>query len=66
MAWNKSGWMDLPSQIGDMIAPIVDAPSGTITTGDTLSIKVHQALYAALSMNPNRRHLLSDSGKYSD
>jgi len=32
--------------------------------GDTLSIKVYQALAAALDMNPTRRIVLSDSGNF--
>ena len=63
-AWNQSGWMDLPSKIGDMIAPIIGAKAGTVTTGDTLSIKVHQALHGALGLNPNRKIVLSDSGNF--
>ena len=32
--------------------------------GDTLSIKVYQALAAALEMRPERRVILSDSGNF--
>ncbi len=63
-AWNDAGWMDQPDQIGDRIAPIVGAQSGTITTGDTLSIKVFQALSAAIALRPQRRIILSDNGNF--
>ena len=32
--------------------------------GDTLSIKVYQALASALEMNPDRRVILSDTGNF--
>lgn len=62
--WNKAGWMDMPSQIGDRIAPLIGAPTGTVVLGDTLSIKVYQALAAALSIRPDRKIVLSDTGNF--
>ena len=63
-AWNTSGWMDLPRKVGDRIARLVGAPEGSVATGDTLSIKVYQALAAALRMRPDRRVILSDNGNF--
>jgi len=62
--WNTAGWMDLPRKVGDRIAGLVGAPEGSIATGDTLSIKVYQALAAALKMRPDRRVILSDKGNF--
>lgn len=63
-AWNSAGWMDLPTRVGDRIAALLGAPAGSIATGDTLSIKVYQALAAAIPMRPERRVILSDSGNF--
>jgi kynureninase len=63
-AWNTAGWMDLPRRVGDRIAGLVGAPAGSVATGDTLSIKVYQALAAALKMRPDRRVILSDNGNF--
>ena len=63
-AWNSAGWMELPQRVGDRIAPLIGAAPGTIATGDTLSIKVYQALASALKMRPDRRVILSDSGNF--
>lgn len=63
-AWNSAGWMDLPRRVGDRIAGLIGAPEGSVATGDTLSIKVFQALAAALRMRPDRRVILSDSGNF--
>ena len=62
--WNKAGWMDQPSRIGDRIAKLIGAEAGSVVMGDTLSIKVYQALASALEMNPSRRVILSDTGNF--
>jgi len=62
--WNKAGWMDMPRRVGDRIAQILGAASGSIVMGDTLSIKVYQALSSALDMRPDRRVILSDTGNF--
>ena len=62
--WNNAGWMGQPSKLGDMIAPIIRAPKGSVAIGDTLSIKVFQALAAALKMNEGRTKILSDNGNF--
>ncbi|MDR6786926.1 kynureninase [Sphingomonas sp. BE138] len=63
-AWNEAEWTTLPTRVGDRIARLIGAPPGTVTTGDTLSIKVFQALAAALALRPDRRVILSDSGNF--
>lgn len=63
-AWNTAGWMDLPRKVGNRIAHLIGAPEGSVATGDTLSIKVYQALAAALRMRPDRKVVLSDNGNF--
>ncbi|MHA7852091.1 kynureninase [Roseovarius sp.] len=62
--WNKAGWMAQPMRTGDRIARLIGAEPGHVVIGDTLSIKVYQALAAALDMRPDRRVILSDSGNF--
>ena len=62
--WNKAGWMDQPRAIGDRIARLIGAEPGHVVMGDTLSIKVYQALASCLQMNPSRRVILSDTGNF--
>ena len=62
--WNRAGWMELPTRIGDRIARLIGAEAGHVVLGDTLSIKVYQALASALEMNPGRRVILSDTGNF--
>ena len=62
--WNSAGWMVQPRRIGDRVGRLIGAPEGTVVIGDTLSIKVYQALAAAIELNPTRRVILSDSGNF--
>ncbi|MEY8096492.1 kynureninase [Falsihalocynthiibacter sp. S25ZX9] len=62
--WNKAGWMAQPSHLGDRIARLIGAPDGTVTLGDTLSVKVYQALAAALALRPDRKKIVSDNGNF--
>jgi len=62
--WNRAGWMDMPGRIGDRIARLIGAPAKSVVMGDTLSIKVYQALASALELRPGRRVVLSDSGNF--
>ncbi|MCM2560822.1 kynureninase [Lutimaribacter sp. EGI FJ00015] len=62
--WNKAGWMDQPTRVGDRIARLIGAQPGHVVMGDTLSIKVYQALASAVAMNPGRKVILSDSGNF--
>lgn len=62
--WNEAGWMQMPRRVGDRVARLIGAAEGTVMMGDTLTIKVHQALAASLSANPDRRVVLSDNGNF--
>ena len=62
--WNRAGWMDQPSRVGDRVGRLIGAETGSVVMGDTLSIKVYQALASALEMNPTRKVVLSDSGNF--
>lgn len=63
-AWNRADWINLPTRVGDRVGKLIGAPAGTVVMGDTLSIKVYQALASALEINANRKVILSDSGNF--
>ncbi|PRY80224.1 kynureninase [Yoonia maritima] len=62
--WNKAGWMAQPTNLGDRIGRLIGAPTGYVVLGDTLSIKVYQALAAAVDLVPDRKVILTDSGNF--
>jgi kynureninase len=63
-AWNTADWYVQPRRLGDRIARLVGAEQGSVMVGDTLSLKVYQALAAALDMNASRKVILSDTGNF--
>ena len=63
-AWNDAAWMTLPRRVGDRVGRLIGAATSSVVMGDTLSVKVYQALAAALDLNPDRRVVLSDSGNF--
>ena len=62
--WNLDGWMAQPARVGDRVGGLIGAPEGSVVMGDTLSIKVYQALSAALQISPKRKQILSDLGNF--
>jgi kynureninase len=64
-AWNTAGWIDLPARVGDKIAKLIGAPSGSVVAADSTSINLYKALIAALRLaRPGRKTILSDSGNF--
>ena len=62
--WNVDDWMGQPLAVANRVARLIGAPEGSAVLGDTLSIKVHQALSAALPLRPDRKVILSDTGNF--
>ncbi|WP_114287740.1 kynureninase [Candidatus Halocynthiibacter alkanivorans] len=62
--WNSKGWYTQTNTLGDRIGRLIGAPEGSTVVGDTLSIKVFQAVAAGLALVPERRIILSDSGNF--
>jgi kynureninase len=63
-AWNGASWFTQPNRVGNRIGRLIGAEPDTVTMGDTLSIKVFQALAAALALKPQRKVILSDTGNF--
>ena len=63
-AWNTAGWYVQPRRVGDRIGALIGAEAGSVMVGDTLSLKVYQALAAALDMSGERKVVLSDTGNF--
>ena len=52
------------ANVGTSIGRSDRGAAGSVVMGDTLSVKVYQALAAALKMRPERRVILSDKGNF--
>lgn len=62
--WTEAGWIDLPNRVGNKIAPLIGAASGTVLAGDLTSVNLFQLLSAALRLQSERRIILSDTGNF--
>jgi kynureninase len=43
-------WVDLPGLVGDRLAPIVGAPTGSIVVHDSTTVNLYQAVHAAIAL----------------
>jgi kynureninase len=47
-SWNKAGWFDLPSRLGNKLAPLIGAAADEVVVTDSTSINLFKVLAAAL------------------
>jgi kynureninase len=47
-------WLDLPSRVGDRLAPIIGAPPGSVVVHDSTTVDLHQLVHAALALTAER------------
>ena len=47
-SWNKAGWFDLSSRLGDTLASLIGAREGEVVITDSTSINLFKAIAAAL------------------
>jgi kynureninase len=69
-SWNNAGWFDLPSRLGNKLAPLVGAAADELVVTDSTSINLFKVLAAALHMqakNPataNRRVIVTERSNF--
>ncbi len=63
-SWNDHQWIDLPTQVGEKIAPIVGAEKGQIICCDSISINLFKLLSSALMLNTGRSKVLSTQDNF--
>ena len=59
-SWNDAGWMATPARVGDKIAKLVGAASGSVMVADSTSVNLFKLLGAALAARPGRRVIVSE------
>ncbi len=63
-SWNRAGWFELPTRLGDLLAPVIGAGPGEVAVCDTTSINIFKALHAGLSLRPDRRVIVAEGGSF--
>ncbi len=63
-SWNKAGWFELPTVYGDKLAPVIGASAGEVAICDSTSINLYKALFAGLSLRPERHVILAENSSF--
>ena len=64
LSWNKAGWFDKPSALGDRLGAWIGAGPGQTVVCDTTSINVFKAVHAAMALNPSRDVIVAEAGSF--
>jgi kynureninase len=62
--WGGAGWMDLPTTLGDRLAPLIGAQPGEVLVADTLTFLLAKLIGAALEQRPDRHVVLTDAANF--
>lgn len=54
-SWNKAGWFDLPSRLGNLLAPLIGSEQDEVVITDTTSINLFKAIAAALHLQASSK-----------
>ncbi|MEM9105785.1 MAG: kynureninase [Pseudomonadota bacterium] len=63
-SWNKAGWYRLPQTVGAKIARLIGAGPEDVVVTDSTSVNLFKVLSAALSVNPDRRVIVSERSNF--
>jgi kynureninase len=58
--WNK-GWWEASSRVGEKIATLLGAAQGQVVVGDQTSINLFKLATAALTMQPHKKRIITDT-----
>jgi kynureninase len=62
--WSNRQWLDMPSRLGDAIAPVIGADPGDVVVCDSTTINQFKAVAHCLAINHARSVILSQSGNF--
>ncbi len=63
-SWNKAKWFDLPTDYGDILAPLIGADMGEVVISDTTSLNIYKAIFAGLSLRPDRHVIVAEASSF--
>jgi kynureninase len=63
-SWNDAGWMDMPTRLGNRLAPLIGAREGEVLVADTLTILLAKLIGAALDQRKDRHVVLTDVANF--
>ncbi len=63
-SWNKANWFALPTTYGDKLAPVIGAAAGEVAICDSTSVNLYKALFAGLSLRPERHVIVAEKSSF--
>lgn len=63
-SFNEAGWWELPTTLGDRLAPMLGAAPGEVVVCDSTSVNIFKTLTAALRMRPGRGVVVAESTSF--
>jgi kynureninase len=63
-SWLGADWVNAPRRIGDKIGRLIGARPGEVIACDSTSINIFKVLTAAISLQPDRSVILSETGNF--
>jgi kynureninase len=62
--WSKRQWLDMPSLLGDAIAPLIGAGAGQIVFCDSTTLNQFKAVSHCLALRPERSTIVTQAGNF--
>src|SRR5262245_11279290 len=62
--WSQRPWLEMPSLLGDAIAPFIGAAPGTVVMCDSTTLNQYKAVSHALALRPDKRVILTQNGNF--
>ena len=62
--WSQRQWLEMPSLLGDAIAPLIGARPGQVAMCDSTTLNQFKAVSHAVALRPERRVILTQNGNF--
>jgi kynureninase len=62
--WSARRWLDMPSLLGDAIAPMIGAGRAEVVMCDSTTLNQFKAVSHCLALNPDRSVILTQNGNF--
>ena len=62
--WSQRQWLDMPSRLGDAIAPMIGAGPGQVVMCDSTTLNQFKAVSHCLALRPDRRVIVTQNGNF--
>ena len=62
--WSQRQWLDMPSLLGDAIAPMIGAGPGQVVMCDSTTLNQFKAVSHCLALRPDRHVILTQNGNF--